>query len=614
MSGSVILYLAGMVLVFAGQRLLGDGEALSMGLSVLGVALVLGAVGARVRRMGDAPTEAARDAHRKALLATAAGALSLVIYALSTDTVAEALLSDEEALKRWSVSWQAVWPIVWLLGTAPMLLIDLAIQDNAQVVQPVRVRQAVDNGLVMALGLALVFPLNYLAKEYNKRWDLAYFKTTAPGDSTRAIVENLSDPVVVRVFLPTSSDVTAELMGYFNQLQGPNLTVELLDHAAEPALAKDLKVRDNGYIAVTVKDGTDDAATKSWKVGDELDSAKRNLKKLDSEFRKRLLDLAKGKRTIYFTVGHDELNWRGGDLPEDKLTGLKKVLQAMNFKVEELGLTAGLGTAVPDDAAMVFVVGPKEPFLDGEIETLQRYVDAGGKLFIALEPDGEHLDGLLPHIGLKLGEGTLASATQYLRRSGDISDQTNVVTDRYSSHESTSNLSRYSKQLPMVTPGAGWLEEVSGGQGKVTIAVRSDDSVWADLDGDLKLGDGEEKKIRPIAAVVTGGDAPAPKDGEGDDAAAADDDGFRAMVIADATAISDLAIAFKGNQVYLIDGIGWLLGEAELGGSVESEEDVKIEHTREDQVTWFYGTIVGIPLLVLIFGVVRNRRRMGGVS
>ena len=42
--------------------------------------------------------------------------------------------------------------------------------------------------------------------------------------------------------------------------------------------------------------------------------------KMDEEFQKRLLDLAKGDRIAYFTVGHGELNWKTqSELPERAL-------------------------------------------------------------------------------------------------------------------------------------------------------------------------------------------------------------------------------------------------------------------------------------------------------
>jgi len=83
-------------------------------------------------------------------------------------------------------------------------------------------------------------------------------------------------------------------------------------------------------------------------------------------------------------------------------------------------------------------------------------------------------------------------------------------------------------------------------------------------------------------------------------------------VIADATALSDRWIPNPGNQLYVYDAVSWLLGEEGSGGTLESEEDVKIQHTRDDQVAWFYGTIAGVPFLVFIAGALRIRRRKSG--
>lgn len=606
MSRSVILYLAGLAFTFVGLRLFDGAGAAGLGGLGLGVALLLASVGLRASARGSAGAPNQAEAHRRALLFTLAGVGALLVYGLSLDWTTTRLGLGEEAARRWSVVMQALWPIVLLIASVPLVLIDLAIEDTPMV-QPVRIRQATQNGLIAALGFSLIFPVNYLATEHNKRWDLAYFKTTTAGESTRAIVDALESPVVVRVFLPTASDVAEEVMPYFKALEGPTLTVELLDHAAEPVLAKDLKIRDNGHIAVTLRDGAEDAVTKSWKVGADFDSAKRNLKKLDEEFRKRLLELVKGKETLYFTVGHEELNWKGGDLPEDKLGELRKLLQAMNFNPKELGLAEGLGTAVPDDAGAVFIIAPKQPLLEGEVAALKAYIDRGGAVFVALEPGGEPLTELLAYVGLQRGEGTLATSRVILRRTGDKLDRVNLVTNRYSSHESTTTLSRYNKQFPLVVSGATFFTEVPGGKGKVTTTIRTLEDTWADLEGDLEQSEAEKSEERILGAAVSG-KVPAPEGG-------AEEPEFKVIALADATALSDLVLGNKGNQVLVIDGIAWLLGQEQLAGTVENEEDVKIEHTQEDQKTWFYGTIFGVPGVVLLLGWLRVRaRRKGGAA
>ena len=619
MSKSLMVWLTGMGLLFAGERLFTTSDIVSMSLSGVGFALLCVGLVFRVKARGASTDPHAKKAHRTALLLQAVGFASVVVYFLSLDVVPDTMGLSEEGIKRWTVCFGAVWPVLWVASTTPLVLIDIAIQDSPLAVQPIRIKQVLDNGLVAALGLALVFPLNYLAAEHNERWDLAYFKTTEPGTSTMALVANLTEPVHVRVFQPTSSDVTPELMPYFETLatQNPKFTVELVDHAAEPLLTKELKVRDNGYVALTTKDGTEDAVTKSWKIGTDLDKAKRNLKKLDEEFQKRLLDVAKGDRIAYFTVGHGELNWKTqSELPDDKISGLKQILQNLNFKVKELGLTDGLGNGVPEDASVVFVLGPTGGFQPGELQSLTEYVDAGGALVVAAEPNTTTLDPLLAHLGLKLGAGQLATRQALLRRTGDTTDKLNLVTNKYRSHDSTNTLSKYSKQMPLVLVGAGWLDETSDHRGKVTMTVRTLPDTFADLDGDITLNGEETEEIRPVAAAASG---PALGD-------AVDDEGnpleSRAIITADAQIFSDLAISTQfdptfppPNAQFALDGVNWAIGEEALTGTTESEEDIKIEHTQEDQAKWFYSTSAGIPLLLLLLGVVRvRRRRQGGAA
>lgn len=610
MSPAFFVSLLGFALVFVGQRLYGGDTTIEYSLTGLGELLILGALALRVKARKAAPSADVGDAHKRALIFQGIALGSLLVYGLTVDPVVDALGFDDDAASRWVVCWSAVWPILWVVGMFPLLLLDLAIASSPLAIQKLRVDQAVQNGLIGALGLSLVFPLNYLATEHNERWDLAYFKTTEVGGSSVALVTNLTEPVTARIFLPTSSDVRSELVPYFEELQAANPTmfqVQVLDHAAEPALAKELKIRDNGYVALTLHDGTEDAVTKSWKIGDELDKAKRNLKKLDEEFQKRLLDLAKGERVAYFTVGHGELNWKGGDVPDDKISNLKKVLQTLNFDVKELGLSQGLGDEVPDDATVVFIMSPSEAMLDGEVQALTNYIDGGGALFVTVEPDGDPMTDLLGHVGIKRGEGVLTSDTKFLRRTGDLADKQNVVTNRFSSHESATTLSKYSRQLTLVTPTSGYLEEIQGGRGKTTVTVRSDVDSWADLDGDLSYDAATEKKdTRPVAMAATG---PAGTDADGEPAE------YRVLVAADGTMLSDLVIANKANLQYLYDGANWIIGEEDIAGTIENEEDIKIEHTNEDQVVWFYGTVLGFPLLILGVGFLRvssRRRRSGG--
>jgi hypothetical protein len=64
-----------------------------------------------------------------------------------------------------------------------------------------------------------------------------------------------------------------------------------------------------------------------------------------------------------------------------------------------------------------------------------------------------------------------------------------------------------------------------------------------------------------------------------------------------------------------VDAVRWLGGEESFAGEVNNEEDVRIEHTQQKDLVWFYATIFGAPALVLGLGLTysrRSRRPRGG--
>jgi hypothetical protein len=616
-----LLYLLGLLNVYLGERLVGGDSATRQVLDGLGLLLIATAFGLAGHSWSRAPAEQ-KPAYFYPLIWMGLGLLGLISYALGTDTALELLkLTDDETEHRVQVLTQAGTALLLLLGLLPLLMAENALAASPLKVVPMQVREAGWSGLSLALGLAALFPINYVAADMNKRWDFGYFKTARPGSSTIALVEGLDEPVRAILFFPNSSNVSDELRTYFNELPPGQMGVEWVDHALEPELAKELKIRDNGYIALVRGEGESQQVEKI-NIGTDFDSAKRKLKKLDEDFRTALLKIAAGKKTVYFTVGHGELYWTGTDLPaERKVSTLKKIFESLNYKVKELGLTQGLATAVPDDAALVIVLGPSSDFLPEELATLEAYRKAGGALLIGLEPGGYDMAGLLATMGLRFDKTvTLASEQNFLPATQKKSDRSIIFTNKFSTHESVTTMSRNSKVAYVITPGAGALEEIGGGVGKVTITTRSLPEAFGDLDGDLEFdAELEKRKSWSLAAAVSGpreGAAlPEKKEGEKAEPKLDRADEFRAVVVADASWISDRALdPTRPNGAYFADTLAWLTQDPALSGTVNNEEDIKIEHTKEGQGWMFYGTALLVPLGLFGAGLSRVmiRRSRGG--
>ena len=619
MSVGILIYLVSLALLYVAERLLDGYESLKIVLLVAGLVGVVGAMALRVGAMKKTSDPGLRWAHRRMLDFFGVALLGIVLYFV----VQVGLASDDPASRAAGVL-TALWPVALLVASIVLVVLDHAIESSPVVLPRQQVARALWSALSVSFALALVFPVNYLGEKHNKRWDFSYFRTAEPGTATKAIIAELPEPIDVRIFQPTSSDVLPELENYFAQIDSPNLRVEVLDQAAVPVIARDLRIRDNGYIAFTAgplvnpkmseedkRRATKSPRTETVKIGTDLDDARAKLKNLDQEIQKALLSFARGEIHAYVTVGHGELTWGGGESnPVRTMKGTKQILEYMKLEPKKLGLTEGLAEGVPEDADVVLVLGPDRGLIKEEVDALRDYVKRGGSLLLAIEPrelrvgapqfqTEDTLDPLLDDLGLSLGEGVLAATSMIVPTANNISDRLNVATDGFSSHPSTVVLSKNRGQLKLFTPGAGHLVEKKGAKPKRTVTVRSHGGSWADrnMNFELDRDQAESKTARPLVVAV---------EGEGDD-------GFRAIVVADATLFSDFPIRNPGNQQFVYDSLNWLTGQEALSGEVESEEDVRIQHTREGQAGWFYSTVLGVPLLFFAFGAIRLRiRRRGG--
>jgi hypothetical protein len=301
------------------------------------------------------------------------------------------------------------------------------------------------------------------------------------------------------------------------------------------------------------------------------------------------------------------MGWQGQAADEQKASNLKKLLEALNFKVKELGLGQGLANEVPDDASVVFTLAPEANFLPEEVAAIGRYLDHGGRVFVALNPvEDESFDPspLLGRMGLRFHPDLIITDEEkaYLPGNRGLSDRQNIGTNRYSSHESVTTLSRNSSKSFVLLPGTGSLESLPDTSARITMVVRSLVKCWADKNGNFEFDkDTESRKSWDLVAAVSGNAEGGPE--------------YRAIVSANARFLSDPFLPYQPNAILTADSLHWLVGEPEITGTTNTEEDVKIVHSKENQRIWFYGSTFLAPLALAGLGLIRVlQRRQKGVA
>ena len=102
-------------------------------------------------------------------------------------------------------------------------------------------------------------------------------------------------------------------------------------------------------------------------------------------------------------------------------------LKSLGFQVKELGLRQKLAQGVPDDASVVYVLGPVSPFLQAEVDALRSYLESGGSLFIGLEPrlsrpdlpppPTDPLEDMIEDVlGVRMADGIVADEVNHVKQ------------------------------------------------------------------------------------------------------------------------------------------------------------------------------------------------------
>ena len=686
----------GLLFVFAGERVLAHLDAVSSALTYLGLLLVAGSTAVRFWALRREKGKR-RAVERVLLLCHGGVILALVVYYLLGTAGGQEMLgiTDPRTADKAGTIGTIGWLLIMGVSLVPLLMVELSLgltgrdwfpkpgsdlADEAAV-ELFRVREMATAGLTIALGAAFLMVTCNVAKERDVRKDVSYFKTSGPGSATVNITATLTEPMRVLIFFPEVNQVADEVEAYFKQLndQTGKVVIERHDRTISPGLAKEYKVNTDGTVVIVKGETAEEKArreegNKPPPIGKdgkkppprstldektvppneklnlpiEFARARRDkLREFDSEVQKALMKVVRAKRVAYLSAGHGELNdpksAPPGEVvdPQARSALFKQILSILNYEIKTWD---GFGKPVPDDATILFVLGPRQPLVDEDLAAIDDFLDRGGALFIALDPRRQADLGVLEGtLGVKFDRTPVADDKDFFVARRNAADHRIIVTNQFSSHASVTTLSRAGVKagIPMAESGSledtDFMVEPGKDPPKRTYVIRSMDTAFLDKpttespQGNNEFDKGTEarKRYNLVAAIEDPGRTkasdkaadkkpePAEKDQEGNAEEPTEKPpggrGMRAMVFADVDIFEDSALArFGGLQYVVRDAALWLGGEESLAGETVDEKDTVIEHTKSEDVVWFYLSLVGAPVVILglgLGGVMWRRRR-----
>ncbi|HIK29440.1 MAG: Gldg family protein [Oscillatoriaceae bacterium SKW80] len=284
-------------------------------------------------------------------------------------------------------SWEPV-PLILIIAGSGCLGLWLVLETaSGEGFWGKRSTQASTNALTATLSVLIILGLiNFLATRYLVRVDLTENQQYTLAPQTQQIVRNLRKPVKVWVFERGVNNADKELLESYRRISGNKFSYEFVDPQEKPALAGQFEVKNFGDVFL------------------ESGERRQFLINVSPQTRLREVTLTNGiakiqserQAKVYFLQGHGEHSITPG---EGGLSQAVKALENKNFISEPLNLAEK--SAVPPDADVVVIAGPKRALFEGEVNALKKYLNEGGSLLVMIDPKTDpKLDSLLNEWGV----------------------------------------------------------------------------------------------------------------------------------------------------------------------------------------------------------------------
>ena len=222
--------------------------------------------------------------------------------------------------------------------------------------------------VVMAvLVLGLLITVNIIGDKHQAKFDATAKKVHTLSKHTVKLVEGIKVPVFAELYgTQAEREKFKTLLDNYSELN-PKFEVEFVDANKEVTRVRAAGIKKAGTLVLRYGE-------KSSKVEDLNEENVTNA----------LIKLMKDKDTTFcVAIGHDEK-----DFNSEKGDGYKAVkleLEGQSYQVKQVNLFEV--TEVPKDCSALALIGPKKAIPNNSIAALNRYLENGGRMIVAIDID-----------------------------------------------------------------------------------------------------------------------------------------------------------------------------------------------------------------------------------
>jgi ABC-type uncharacterized transport system involved in gliding motility auxiliary subunit len=489
-----------------------------------------------------------------------------------------------------------------------ILLIIIYLVFNTQSLREIFTRRSTKYGAnkiiyaILFLGVLVFLNVIFITQpKFSYQVDLTKNKVFSLSDQSIKVLKNLKTKVEVIGFFNVGAperNFVSDILERFNHYS-KNIDYKLVDADSDPTLAKEYEVTNGSVIVQSEKNKT--------KVNEFT----------EADFTNAIIQVTKKhEKYIYFVKGHGEAGL--DDENENGLSFIKKYIGNEGYNIKEISLNQS--DQIPNDCAVLIIMGPKNKFESDEVLKIEQYLNKGGSAFFGLEPNIERaqgkltqvgLDELLSKFGLSLDDDIILFEPQlpeFLQKLVGRQVKPQVVVDSYESHPITNEFNkktvfRFARSIKKTS------KEDSNIRVRELIKTGAE-GFWGETDIMGLISNKTEKNKSDLPGPLTIAYA-IERDTKPDEKDKLNNES-RIVVFGNASFISNTLITGTSNADLFLNTLNWQTGEVErISIRPKQIQASSITWTREEASTIFYVSVLVIPQLILVFGLLIWRYRKG---
>ncbi len=447
-----------------------------------------------------------------------------------------------------------------------------------------RLQLTIQKFIFLVLFLSSIGMLAWISNHYNYQFDLTANKRHSLSSSSIDLLNLLDKPITVHAY--TTDDVTQkaviEIISRYQRIKS-DFELRLLNPDIDiEQVRQDGIVMNKPFAFVLYYDG-------QMELIDSLS---------ETAISNALLRLTRrDDQQVVFLSGHGERDIKGSD--NRAYSTMHRRLSDMGFNLQKLNL---LENPLPHNSKLVVIAAPVHAYLEGELKTINTYINKGGNLLWLSDPgtensEAQNLDDLASSLGLQFHTGLIIDNNPELRQTLNIQHPGIIPVTEYSPHI-INNTIRYNSLFP-IAHGISPLSNTQTVNNWLTQALfNSAAKSWSESGGiseEMTFNTEHGDTAGPVTiAVALTRDAPDNHNSQSQQ---------RIVVIGDSDFLSDSYIGSGANLNLGLNIFNWLIGDDDfIAIGTKASPDTRLDISDTQLAFIGIGFFMVIPLLLIMTG------------